>query len=220
VPKGPFDLSKGYIQVPRDVFGNPAFRSSADEFLFIWLVSKSAWKDRTLRVEGRPLALRRGQVAYPLSVLSKELKQAKSTIWDRIKRMENAGLLRTIRRTPWLVLSISNFDLFQGNQKRSRTDARKNTGRQPEQQNQLNKFSKESECSVKSEVQRAEALIGALPIPIQIDLWGRFRKGGTDHLESSAWKLRAYEAWISGQLFEERIADNIVVLASQSKGET
>lgn len=190
--KTPFDLSKGFIILPRDLFDHPTFRSSADLFLFIWLVVKASWEQRRIRFDGRSLELQRGDVAYPLSVISKETKTPKSTIGDRIKRFEKSGLIRTKGRTPWLILSICNYDLFQGEATEHRTRDRKQTGRSSDKQNKLENNFKESESGSQNENQLIIRLIDALSYDKQMELWLKYRSGAADHFGSDTWKLQTF----------------------------
>lgn len=104
----------GFIRIPREYFEHPSL--SGDRFrAFFWLVQKACWKPKTFNVFGKKIELQKGQLCMSVRQIAEALEWSKSATDRFLANMKSGTLIETDSGTGKLVITICNYDLFQGN---------------------------------------------------------------------------------------------------------
>ena len=102
-------MCDGYFTVPRWVWD----KDHADDWIaWVWLFGHAAWRDRTVEVDGRDVALARGQVAASVRFLARAWGWPASRVFRFLKRNTDRNTLETATGTGVTIITIRNFDEF------------------------------------------------------------------------------------------------------------
>lgn len=109
-------MSVGSFMVSRQIWDHPEFKPGqfSEREAFIWLVSEAAWKHRTVRSGRVVIDLERGQLCASLRFISKAWQWPKSRVDRFLKRLENRDMIETQTGTGQLVITICNYNKYQG----------------------------------------------------------------------------------------------------------
>lgn len=137
----------GYVLIYRQLLQNPIFRTDAEALAFAWLVMKAAWKDNRVRYKDRMIDLQRGQVAISSRDLAVRLERNKDWANRFFKRLSECDMVQVTSATGVNVVTICNYDSFQGicdkgatapRQDRDTSDPQNNTDNKTNKENKLN----------------------------------------------------------------------------------
>lgn len=122
-------MNGGTFNVSRAIWDHPAFRSEkySEREAFLWLISEASWKPRSRRVGNFEADLDRGQLCASVRFLAEIWGWSKSKTSRYILRLKNRDMIDTESGTGILVITICNYDEYQGQPNESGTRA----GQQP-----------------------------------------------------------------------------------------
>lgn len=122
----------GYALIHRSLIGNPQFRGKDDEYSAVWIILHACWQDTTVRINRKPVSLKRGELCYATSYLAKAWECSKTSAHARLQHFKKHGFIRTEERTGELIISVCNYEQYQGNTNDTRTEDRTPDGTTPE----------------------------------------------------------------------------------------
>lgn len=123
-------MTAGTFSVSRRIWSHPEFAPApfSEREAFLWLVSEASWKDRTARSGRVVVSLRRGQLCASVRFMAEAWQWSKSRVDRFLKRLENRDMLRTESGTGQLVITLCNYDEYQGQRDTSGTIAGQSAG--------------------------------------------------------------------------------------------
>lgn len=123
-------MTAGTFAVSRRIWSHPEFAPSAfsEREAFLWLVSEASWKDRAARSGRVVVDLRRGQLCASIRFMGEAWGWSKSRVDRFLKRLENRDMLRTESGTGQLVITLCNYDEYQGQRDTGGTRAGQSSG--------------------------------------------------------------------------------------------
>lgn len=123
-------MTSGTFAVSRRIWTHPEFAPCefSEREAFLWLVSEASWKDRTIRAGRVVVDLQRGQLCASIRFMAEAWQWSKSRVDRFLKRLENRDMLRTESGTGQLVITLCNYDEYQGQRDTSGTQAGQSAG--------------------------------------------------------------------------------------------
>lgn len=103
----------GYVRLYRDLLDHPAFRNDAEAMAFAWLFARASWKDTRIRYKGRPVELKRGQLAISVRDIAAALDRDKAWIERLFKRLKSETMITVTSETGVSLVTICNYDRYQ-----------------------------------------------------------------------------------------------------------
>lgn len=101
--------------------------------LFGYLMSKAQYQDSRIIFEGQILIISRGQLLTSIRRIVDDLKLDRSAIQRRLKLLEADGTIETQPRHKGTIVTICNFEYYQGNENQDETQLRReSTTNQPQ----------------------------------------------------------------------------------------
>ncbi len=118
----------GTVNIARALMNHEAFKDQpfTEREAFIWLIMEASWKPRTKRVGNVIVELDRGQVAVSVRFMAEAWQWKKSTVFDFLERLKKSDMIRTDTRTGVSVVTVCNYDTYQGEAEKSGQGKRKN----------------------------------------------------------------------------------------------
>lgn len=163
----------GYVRIHRSLIGHPAFRNDAEAMAFAWLVARAAWRSTRVRYKEKGICLERGQLAISVREFAFAMDRDKAWIERLVKRLRNEGMLQTVTETGVTVITICNYNEYQGDSASGETTGetpRKTRGETDARQTQ---DTEQEGNKGKKETKRAAP---ALPDWLPNEEWAAFRK--------------------------------------------
>lgn len=110
--------SRGYIKLHRSLFKHPFFRPApyCEQAAFSWLLAEAAWKPRQRRVSQFLVELDRGELVASLRHLSDTWMWKVSLVRSFLRRLENSEMVRTRTENGITVVTICNYEVYQGDE--------------------------------------------------------------------------------------------------------
>lgn len=108
--------SVGYVRLYRSLLGHPAFRNDGEAMAFAWMVVRAQWQHTRVRYKERAIELRRGQLAISTRDMAMAMDRDKAWIERLWKRLKSETMIETACETGVTVVTILNYDVFQGDQ--------------------------------------------------------------------------------------------------------
>lgn len=107
---------RGYIRVERDAIEHPFFRRTefSEYEAWLWLLGEAAWKPRQSRLGEFFVALERGQLVAAVRYLADEWGWSKGKVERFLFRLKNEAMIETQSGTGINVITICNYDKYQG----------------------------------------------------------------------------------------------------------
>lgn len=123
-------MTAGTFAVSRQIWSHPEFAPCAfsEREAFLWLVSEASWKERTSRSGRVVVDLQRGQLCASVRFMAEAWQWSKSRVDRFLKRLENRDMLVTETGTGQLVITLCNYDEYQGQRDTSGTRAGQSAG--------------------------------------------------------------------------------------------
>jgi len=132
----------GYVLIYRQLLQNPIFRTDAEAMAFALLVMKASWKDVKVRYKDKIISLQRGQVAISSRDLAERLERNKDWANRFFKRLSDCDMVRVTSATGVNVVTICNYDSYQGACDTGATAPRQDRDTSDPQNNKRNKDNK------------------------------------------------------------------------------
>jgi len=193
-------MRRGTFNVARAVWDHPAFRPSkfSDREAFLWLLSEAAWRPRRVRIGSEVVDLERGQVCASVRFMAKAWGGwSKSAVQRFLVTLEKEAIIRTEGGTASGVITICNYDKYQGERDSSGTETGTAAGQQRDSSG-----TKQNSVNPVNSVKKVSSNEGTSPPPEPpgfVDFWDAyaFKKG----------KGAARKAWLQAgkKLLPERI---------------
>ncbi len=113
----------GFFVVNREFWNDPDFRDGemTQREAFLWLLSETAWKDRTKRVGSTLVSLKRGQACHSVRFMAKAWGWSKTRVTRYLNVLKNRDTLRIEIGTGYTLITICNYDRYQSPQKATGT---------------------------------------------------------------------------------------------------
>lgn len=118
-------MTGGTFKVSRRIWSHPDFAPSpySEREAFLWIVSEASWKARRVRAGRITVDLDRGQLCASIRFMAEAWIWSKSKVDRYLKRLERLDMIRTESGTGQLVLTVCNYDEYQGDRDTSGTVA-------------------------------------------------------------------------------------------------
>lgn len=104
----------GYVRLYRALLGHHAFRNDAEAMAFAWLIMRAAWQPVKVRYRGRSFALNRGQLVISMRDFAAAMDRPKGWVERLFSRLRDGTMIETQGETVATVVTICNYDAFQG----------------------------------------------------------------------------------------------------------
>jgi hypothetical protein len=107
---------QGYIKLYRSLFTHEFFRPSpfTEREAFSWMISEAAWKTRQRRIGQFFVELQRGDLAASLRHLAEVWMWSVGAVRGYLSRCEKAEMLSTRSDKGITVITVCNYDTYQG----------------------------------------------------------------------------------------------------------
>jgi len=120
----------GFIKTPRRLFKDPLLRDSGYFHAWLWLVNEAAWKSRRVTVNnGRTseiVELERGQLSHSRRYMATAWRWSEKRVRTFLNRLRKVGMIDLQAGRLQTVITIYNYDNYQG----TRDDQSRQTGPQ------------------------------------------------------------------------------------------
>jgi hypothetical protein len=113
----------GYVRIYRALLGNASFRNDGEALAFAWMVIRAAWRPTRINYKDRTITLQRGQLAVSTRDMATAIDRDKAWITRFWNRAKNEAMIETRAETGVTVITICNYDQFQGERDRGETPA-------------------------------------------------------------------------------------------------
>lgn len=111
-------MDRGYVRLWRKIEDSPVWTDPTLFYVFLWCLLKAAYKPRVVGVKtGRgvtQVSLTEGQFIFGRHEAAAVLKMPASTVRDKIKKLTNLGMVDTKPDTHYSLITIINWDTYQG----------------------------------------------------------------------------------------------------------
>jgi len=111
-------IDGGYVKLYRKIFDSRVWANEGLLKVWLWCLLRANHKDTWVTVKtGRSeteVMVKPGQFIFGRKTAGKSLKMPPSTVWKRILKLEDMQNLNTERNTHYTIVSIVNWDSYQG----------------------------------------------------------------------------------------------------------
>lgn len=123
-------MTAGTFAVSRRIWSHPEFAPCefSEREAFLWLVSEASWKPRTVRAGRVVVDLERGQLCASIRFMADAWQWSKSRVDRFLKRLEKRDMLVSECGTGQLIITLCNYDEYQGERDTSGTVAGQKAG--------------------------------------------------------------------------------------------
>ena len=169
---------RGYIKFYRSVFEHPVFKPEpfTEREAWTWLCCEAAWKPRRQRLGEHLVELGRGEVVGAVRFLAEKWGWSKGKVERYLERIKNDGMIETQTGTGITVITICNYDIYQGDADddgtatdsepgRGRDGAGTGPGRGRDNRKKLNTLEERKEGEEVTDRARAPTLFGDETLP-------------------------------------------------------
>jgi hypothetical protein len=108
----------GYIIIQRCLLNDPLLRDDAYFRAWLWLVSEAAWKISRVKItNGRTseiIELERGQLSQSRSYMANSWGWSEKRVRTFLRRLEKGGMIDVQAGRLQTVITICNYDIYQG----------------------------------------------------------------------------------------------------------
>lgn len=113
-------MNNGYIKLWRKSLDSDVFADPHLWRLWSWCLMKASYKQRTFPLKtgkGRVLVkLTPGQFVFGRDSAADDLGDPPSSVWKRMKRLENLGNITIRSNSQYSIISICNYDAYQSSE--------------------------------------------------------------------------------------------------------
>ncbi|WP_170411618.1 hypothetical protein [Ruegeria arenilitoris] len=106
----------GFLKVQRNRFNHHLFVNEkfCRGYAWDWLVAQATWKNITVDVSGKSIHLKRGQLCHSIRFIATKWNWSKSAVDRFLTRLRNETMIETAAGTGCLIITICNYDKYQG----------------------------------------------------------------------------------------------------------
>ena len=108
---------KGFVLINRDIYDDLLFNDDpfTQREAYIWLIAEAAYTNRQIRVNGRVLELKRGQLCHSTRFLADRWQWSKDRVHRYLKKLSQEGRIETAIATGQTLITLCFYDELQGN---------------------------------------------------------------------------------------------------------
>lgn len=151
----------GWIALSRDITEHPVFAGQPERlYVWVWMLGSAAWKDTKQDANGKTVTVKRGQILTSLRQISKATGVGVQVIRTMIKRLETEHALNTDLTHGRMLVTICNYDKYQGGTKPANTAATQqqhSANTQKKQGNNITSSSNEEHTRIAVEIWNEKA---------------------------------------------------------------
>ena len=111
----------GFVVIGRPMLTHVAFRNEGEAMCFAWMIVRAAWQPVRVHYKGRPIYLKRGELALSLRDAARHLERSIGWIQRLLNRFRIESLIDTRTDSGVLVITICNYSKYQD--RPSKTDS-------------------------------------------------------------------------------------------------
>lgn len=119
-------MNRGWIRLHRKTVDSRVFKNEGLLKVWIWCLCRANYEDCWIPVStGRgetEVELKRGQFVFGRKSAAASLDMNENTVWKRMKKLENIKNLTIQSNTHYSIISIMNYDSYQGGEIESNTE--------------------------------------------------------------------------------------------------
>ncbi|WP_171230682.1 hypothetical protein [Ruegeria sp. HKCCA4008] len=106
----------GFLKAQRNRFDHHLFvkEKFCRGYAWDWLVAQAAWKNVIVDVSGKSIHLKRGQLCHSIRFIATKWNWSKSAVDRFLTRLKNETMIETVAGTGCLIITICNYDKYQG----------------------------------------------------------------------------------------------------------
>ena len=122
-------VHRGYLKLWRRLEGSRIFKNEGLLKVWIWCLIKASHKKRCVKFKtGKgdiEIEIKPGQFIFGRRSASENLDMKQSTVWKRIKKLENLKKLNIESNRQYSIINIVNWDIYQADAKKSNSERNK-----------------------------------------------------------------------------------------------
>lgn len=120
-------LTAGTVNISREFLDHPAFATEAytEREAWLWLIMEARWKAGQKRVGRKVFDVDRGQLVASMDFMAKAWKWSKARVFRFLKRLEKLEMICSKSETDATLVTICNYDKFQGERNAGETLAKR-----------------------------------------------------------------------------------------------
>lgn len=128
-------MSRGYFAVDRAIFDHPIFADEpfTEREAWQWMISEAAWRPTRIRVGRVVVNLDRGQLAHSLRFMADKWQWTVARVRRFLDRIKTDTMIATQTGTGVTVITICNYNKYQGGEQETGTPTATQTGNEPAQ---------------------------------------------------------------------------------------
>jgi hypothetical protein len=113
----------GTVNISRDLFDHPAFKSApfSEREAWLWIIMEASWKPRQKRIGHIVVNVGRGQLAASIRFMADAWGWTAAKVQRFIERLKKLEMIRVETDTGLTLLTLCNYDKFQASSKASDT---------------------------------------------------------------------------------------------------
>lgn len=104
----------GFITMQREALEHPLLKDGERFRAWFWLVARAAWKPTPFDVGGKVIILQRGQLCASVRQLAEAWSMSKSAVERFVARLKTETMIETEAGHGRLVITICNYNKYQG----------------------------------------------------------------------------------------------------------
>jgi len=113
----------GYINIHRQLIDSPVFANPNHLKIWIWILMKANFKDRTISVKigggYTSVEIKRGQMIFGRHTAEEELGLSGSMIYRALQKFEEWQMLKITANNQFSIITVCNYDTYQSQQQES-----------------------------------------------------------------------------------------------------
>ncbi len=103
----------GYTLSHRDKWVNPVFRNLLDAAIWSWMCDAAAWKDCQVRVNGKLVNLKRGELATSERFISEGFNIGRQVTRSFLENIEKSKMITRESTNKLTIITICNYEKYQ-----------------------------------------------------------------------------------------------------------
>lgn len=100
----------GWVPVPRSVWVDPEFKDLREAAIWVYFLTKAAWKPTTINFMGKNVALNRGELIISERWLAAQFSCGRGVISRATERLKTRHLIRQEARQGEKIITICNYE--------------------------------------------------------------------------------------------------------------
>ena len=208
----------GYIKLYRKLIGSRVFQNEGLLKVWIYCLIKAnhetAWVPVTTGKGTTEVEIKAGQFIFGRKAAAKELKMSPATIYDRMKKLEKMQNIGTQSGTHYSIISITNWETYQEDQKKSGTQSgtQATPNQHPTGTNKNDKNEKNKELSASGDaegeilVTKKNRKLTGKRLETFLSFWDAF--------QDKRGKASAADSWLDIPLLTNALVERIVSAAT------